>query len=183
MFKQLSIFISILPLVIIIYYITKFVLDYFKKFNYKFSLNEFIYIFGLVFVTLSIQVIKRIPWSESYYKYTMRPEGACDCDYLSLKGIVKENTPGFPSGHMGTVSYFAINNILYYLDKYNNNNINNNHISKNNIYLYVILNILFIFGTGWARIYKKCHNLLQVICGTLYGLIIGVIFYFIKFDY
>jgi membrane-associated phospholipid phosphatase len=178
MFKRLSIFISVLPLVIIIYYITKFIFDYFKKFNYNFLLNELIYVFGIIFVTLSIQVIKRIPWSQSYYKYTMRPEGACDCDYLSLKGVVKENTPGFPSGHMGTVSYFAINNILYYLDKYNNND-----ISKNNIYLYVISNILFILSTGWARIYKKCHNLLQVICGTLYGLIIGVIFYFIKFDY
>jgi membrane-associated phospholipid phosphatase len=93
----------------------------------------------------------------------MRPEGAKDCDYLSCGGIVKPNSPGMPSGHMATTSYFVIYNILY--------------IIKNNYNKMLIFgNIMLLILMGWARITKKCHNLSQVIAGTILGSLIGVLF-------
>ena len=39
---------------------------------------------------------------------------------------------------------------------------------------------LFIFAMGWARYHKNCHNIFQIIAGTIFGgLIAKFIFHFI----
>lgn len=123
------------------------------------------YFYGLILSTFSAQALKYLfPYPKSFYKYSMRPEGACDCDYLSSSGPVAENTPGLPSGHMSTTSYFVTYHIL--------------HILKNNYNKLLILpNIILLIGMGWARIKKLCHNLTQVISGTFLGALIAYIFF------
>ena len=119
----------------------------------------------MIISTFSAQTLKYlVPYPTWFYKYSMRPEGACDCDYLSSCGPVPENTPGLPSGHMSTTSYFVIYNILYILK---------NNYNK----LLIIPNIILLIGMGWARIKKLCHNLTQVIAGTFLGALIAYIFF------
>ena len=67
-----------------------------------------------------------------------------------------------PSGHMTTTSFVVIYNIL-----------KNNYSPK-----IVITNIILVCFMGWARITKKCHNLSQVIAGTLLGCLMGSLFFF-----
>ena len=90
-------------------------LSFAEKSVLKIDVDLFKYSTTMLLVSYSIQLIKKIPWPEKYHKYTMRPEGAGACDYLSLKGKCSENTPGFPSGHCGTTSFFVISNIMYLL--------------------------------------------------------------------
>ena len=171
--NSLADFLSILPLLIIIYY----TLDLFYSFfdnglidsNYSKIFKKSKYVFGLLYVTSSIQLFKYIiPYPKKWHKITMRPEGACDCDYLSSKGIIK-NRCGMPSGHMGTTTFFAISNVLYIIKK------NNSNLFVRNIM--VISNILFVIMMGWARMIKHCHNLPQVSLGTLYGGVVSYLFF------
>ena len=121
------------------------------------------YFYGLVFSTYLAQAFKYLtPYPKWSYKYVMRPEGATDCDYLSCGGLAKPNSPGMPSGHMTTTSFVVIYNIL-----------KNNYSPK-----IVITNIILLCFMGWARITKKCHNLSQVICGTILGSLIAALFFY-----
>jgi len=122
------------------------------------------YFYGLIVSTFSAQAFKYlIPYPTWFHNYCMRPIGACGCDYLSQGGVVV-NKPGMPSGHMATTSYFVCYNILYILK---------NNYNK----LLIIPNIILLILMGWARIIKKCHNLIQVICGIILGSLLGVLFF------
>ena len=149
---------SILPFFIHIFYFLKIV--YYYNLNKNELIKKYIKLLSLLlFSALTAQTLKYIfPYPKSLYKYTMRPEGACDCNYLSNDGLRLPNTPGFPSGHMTSTSFFVANNIF-----------NGYPILPNLIYLGLM---------GWARIVKKCHNIPQVIAGTLLGT--GIHYYFYK---
>ena len=56
-----------------------------------------------------------------------------------------------------------------------------NFITKN--FMFVIVNLGLIVLTAFARYYKKCHNILQIIAGTIIGLIMGIILYYILESY
>jgi membrane-associated phospholipid phosphatase len=160
--------VSVLPLIFIM--TPCFKLIYLTAFN-KFINTQLIYIGGIIFTTISIQMFKQIPYPSSYYKYTMRPQGASGCDYYSAKGLVPDNSPGMPSGHMGTTAFFIIYNYLY---------LNNNY--KNLTHYKPLIIIVFsglITIMGWARYKKKCHNIYQIIIGSIYGGIMGYLFYLI----
>ena len=102
-----------------------------------------------------VDLIKKINFPKKYDYIFKRPKDACDCDYLSSNGIQK-NRPGFPSGHMTTTSFFCIYQIM-----------NSKNKCKKMLYVFVILLM------GWARYYKNCHNLVQIITGTFLGSLIG----------
>ena len=173
--------ISVIPLLIIIYYIFNLIYNIilhclgFKTTN---LFQQFKNVFGLLCVTSTIQLFKYIiPYPQKWHNITMRPNGACDCDYLSSKGVVI-NKCGMPSGHMGTTSFFAISNIIFLIKNIKslkNNNQNNLSVFFNTIL--ICLNLGLIITMGWARIIKLCHNLPQVILGTFYGTIIAYLFY------
>ena len=127
---------------------------------------------GFLFVSFTIELLKKFPYPECLFSYTMRPIDACDCDSLNIGGKLEINTPGCPSGHMGSISYFAFYNILYLL----NSNKNIKFINLQ-IFLYIIL----ILSMAWARITKKCHNLTQVVLGTIYGVLLAYIFYKVEY--
>lgn len=164
--------ISVIPLLIIIYYGLTFVYNtilYISGFNNTQLFEHFKNLFGLLYVTSSIQLFKYIiPYPKKWYNITMRPIGACDCDYLSSKGPVI-NKCGMPSGHMGTTSFFAVSNIIYLIKNKNNNLIN---------ITLILLNIGLIIIMGWARIIKLCHNVPQVILGNLYGSLVSYLFFY-----
>tara|TARA_B110000285_G_scaffold204459_1_gene241431 strand:- start:431 stop:919 length:489 start_codon:yes stop_codon:yes gene_type:complete len=154
--------ISFIPL---LFFGTEFINIINKIYNHLPFKENVKYFYGLIISTFSAQTLKYlIPYPKWFYKYSMRPEGACDCDYLSRGGQVSENTPGLPSGHMSTTSYFVVYNILYIL--------------KNNYNKFLIVpNIILLIAMGWARITKLCHNLIQVISGTCLGSLIAYIFF------
>jgi membrane-associated phospholipid phosphatase len=129
----------------------------------------FLYTLGIISATLFSEIIKKCVTPVGILKnFWYRPKGAKGCDYLSIKGFAPDFTPGCPSGHMSTTSYFVIYNILL-LYKYWPTSFNRITI--------VILNLVFLGLMGWARMYKKCHTLTQVIGGTIFGGIIATIFY------
>ena len=120
------------------------------------------------------KIIKKTKISIVFIKLTRRPEGAFNTDMLSRNGKVKSTTPGFPSGHMTTISFFVVYMILRKWD-FEGSFIN--YFSNNLVFN--IFNISLIFLMAWARYYKKCHNITQIIGGFIYGSLTGALYYFI----
>ena len=90
-----------------------------------------------------------------------RPKGAMNCSLFNSGGLV-DHKPGFPSGHVTSIS-FLMNMLL----------LRNKDISWNKIALYNVP----IFIMGYARIMKGCHNVIQVIAGYILGYGIANIFH------
>jgi membrane-associated phospholipid phosphatase len=100
-----------------------------------------------------------------------RPNSACDCNIFNDGGIVSDKS-GFPSGHMISISLF-MNGFLFKNNK------------KVDVTQFIIYNIPCIL-MGVARYQKKCHNLIQIIFGYLFGLSSAYllkIFYYNKIHY
>ena len=157
--KILAEYISLIPLIII-------TLSYIY---YGFSLLDLIptifslkFIVAITSVIIISQFIKK--YIMPYFKLDIasRPKGACDCNFYSNNGVV-EGKPGLPSTHMAIVGVIAVFSYFF--------------IEKNilNKIPFHIVNISLFLLTAWARIYKKCHNTTQVICGGLFGFIYGLI--------
>ena len=126
------------------------------------SLKFFI---SMLFVAVSTDVIKRLPMPKSLYKLTRRPEGAKNCDFLSKGGICKANAPGCPSGHMATTVFFLVVTMMLYSRKYSTFK-----AFAEVHYRLIGFSVLLILLMGWSRYYKKCHNVIQIIGGSLFGL-------------
>ena len=129
------------------------------------SVESLKFAISMVFVAVSTDVIKRIPYPKSFYKITRRPEGAKNCDFLSKGGICKLNSPGFPSGHMAVTIFFLVLTMMFYSRKYKSFKT----FAKVQ-YKLIIFSVSLIVLMGWARLYKKCHNIVQVLAGSLFGL-------------
>ena len=145
-------------------------------------INNYLDIILFIFILLadiSVKFFKSLPYPDYLYDITRRPKGAYNCDYFSRKGTVKYGTPGFPSGHLTTVTFFAIYIILYRYHKKNTDIID---FIKNNK-TFILTNLLLIIATGWARYHKKCHNLFQIIGGILLGSLYAYIFYYLTFRF
>ena len=57
-------------------------------------------------------LIKQIPYPNNCKKYFDRPEKARDTDILSSNGPQTLGTHGFPSGHMTTITVFALGMLI-----------------------------------------------------------------------
>lgn len=140
--------------------------------------NNFIEFISLTFFMIFndniTKIIKRQNYPESLYKITRRPDGAFNTDMLSRSGKAEPTAPGFPSGHMTTMSFFVVYMILREWD-FKGSFIN--YLSNNMVFN--IFNIILIFIMAWARYYKKCHNITQIMGGFIYGSITGAIYYYI----
>lgn len=111
------------------------------------------FLVAIALIQITTDVLKRFPYPQQIYDITRRPKGACNCDLLSKGGPRPWGTPGFPSGHMANITFFS-----FYL-------LNNYKLSLYQKYLVYTLIPL----TGWARMYKNCHNLFQVVGGIITG--------------
>ena len=135
--------ISVLPLVFYYALLFKY-LGSKKKTDLKFLIS-------IIAVQITTDVLKRFPYPQEMYDITRRPKEACNCDMLSKGGPRPLGTPGFPSGHMANITFFT----LYLLKNY-----------KLSAYQkYIVYTLIPL--TAWARMYKKCHNLFQVVGGMM----------------
>ena len=156
-------FLSILPLYYIIF--TTITTVYSLFLNQRILFHMIFYFFGLMvslFVPEFIKYLIKMIHPSGLYWY--RPKGAKGCDFQSLKGYAAPFTPGFPSGHMTLTSYIMIFNVLMTLQK-------KVKYSK----VIILFNLLFIVAMAWARYYKSCHNIFQIIGGILLGSLIAKI--------
>lgn len=168
---MLSKFLSILPFYYFIF--LGFTNVYLLFTNIVVFKQLFLYTLGIISATLFSEIIKKFAPIPNILKHLWyRPRGAKGCDYLSIKGYAPEFTPGFPSGHMTTTSYFVMYNLLLL----------NGHTKNISLkYLFIGLNIVLLLLMGWARIHKKCHNIVQVVCGSIFGSAIAYMFYKLNF--
>ena len=118
---------------------------------------------GLLFTTLSTDMIKRLPYPRFMWEITRRPEGAENTDFLSKNGPAREDAPGFPSGHMSS-TVFTLTISSYYFTQ---------------TMLGHILNLIVIALMAWSRWYKGAHNLFQIIGGIGYGCLCAYLVTFI----
>ena len=169
-------YISLIPIVIYFGLLYSFLISPIK--NHL----DLIFLIVILFSDLSVKFFKSMKYPDFMYDITRRPKGASNCDLFSRKGPVKYGKPGFPSGHMTTVTFFAVFIILLgYHNFLSNTSANNKNIITfmKEYKTLIITNLLLIILTGWARYYKECHNLFQVSGGFLLGSLYAIIFYFI----
>lgn len=138
-------FISVLPI--------SFYFDAFYRFISMPSYESLKYLVGIFTATITSDIIKRIPYPEALYRITRRPKGAKNWDYLSRNGEGGNDAPGFPSGHMTTTAFYSVYNAIK---------------NQNNYLLLLFFGGLLVL-MAWARYYKKCHNITQIVGGTLLG--------------
>ena len=165
-------------------------------FHYVLITQRYDYLIGLLLtdgVTICLKKLSNFLDNESFlYQITRRPTHGAKCDFLSQISSVK-NAPGFPSGHMALTLYFVtilIHNNITEFDS-NNNNQNNNENNNNNktnlvsfckkYWIQLFMYIILISAMGLARIKKGCHTLLQVIAGSIVGVICAFISIYIEF--
>lgn len=89
-----------------------------------------------------------------------RPTGATACDALARGGSVS-GAPGFPSGHAAASAAFWMGAWLLAPAEWRPT--------------ILAMGTAATVGMGWARMTKKCHTGLQVIAGTLLGMLVSVI--------
>lgn len=144
---------------------------YIYYFLYSLNIVPFIfsikYIFGFTTIVFLSERLKKIVFKK-LQPISKRPKEACGCDFFSLRGDVG-GKPGLPSTHMAIVSYFSFFNMMI-ISKYT---------SQKNSIIFYSLNLAFLLLTGWSRYYKKCHNIEQIIAGTLLGSIYAYLFYIV----
>ena len=164
--SELANIISIFPLALCLVLLYNFLILPSK------NLVDLILLLVILITNTIVRSLKRLPYPKSWHSYTMRPEGASGCDYLSRKGMCKPGTPGMPSGHMASVSLFSVFMILSKI--YSSEGLK----FKFDDMMFLIINLGLIILTAFARYYKKCHNGLQILLGTIFGSVVGIITFF-----
>ena len=123
-----------------------------KKYSYK----NLVIMVGFLIVSGLVDILKRLPYPNFFLQYTYRPIGAKNCNLLSNNGLYPKNSPGFPSGHMGTMAFYLT--YIYLIKK-----------------KFSTIDLLILLSIAWSRYYKGCHTILQIICGAGFGSIMAYI--------
>lgn len=135
------------------------------------NILDLVFFLYLMLAGFIVRFLKDLPYPKSWRWVTDRPVGARNCDYFSRNGLAKLGTPGMPSGHMTHTTIFATIMILgRYFGATGKN------FSLENILFYGV-NIALVLVMAFARYYKKCHNIPQIMMGFLLGMVMGVLFY------
>jgi membrane-associated phospholipid phosphatase len=103
---------------------------------------------GLLLINVFVIGLKHLFGREAPFS---RPKGASGCDAFCMKGSASGD-PGFPSGHMTTSSMFITALWLRYHNP-----------------LILWFGIPWLIAMGWARWVKRCHNIEQIVAGTITG--------------
>ena len=112
----------------------------------------------------STKLLKSIPYPDFMWDITRRPEGAYNTDYFSRNGPASKDAPGFPSGHMTMASVFSVYRLLRLYRKQGSIML----VFKNNT-MEALLYVAIIIAMAYARWYKRCHNIVQIIAGFILG--------------
>jgi membrane-associated phospholipid phosphatase len=122
-------------------------------------INKERYVLFIILSILSnmvIDVIKKIEFKNNdsiIYKITRRPKDAINCDLLSRNGKHDTAKGGLPSGHVNSAVFYAL-----FMMSHNNT-------SKSEKVLYILIPIIM----GIVRYYKKCHTIIQIFAGAIFG--------------
>lgn len=98
----------------------------------------------------------------------LRPRHARNCDYMCRNGLVG-GKPGFPSGHMSSTLVFFTFIILYKLKV--------EGAQFADMISLTLVSASYILATAFARYYKGCHNITQIVAGSILGSTIGLIMF------
>ena len=138
--------------------------------------NENLYTLGLLTMLIGKQLpeklIKKVVLKDN--ELNIRPSNALNCNMINQGGFADKN-PGFPSGH-STVAFLLLTIFMYeYIVNYKNN-IKNSNLNVNKIPFILLLLILLAILVPYSRYKTGCHTPLQVISGSILGIIIGLIY-------
>jgi membrane-associated phospholipid phosphatase len=142
-------------------------------------------VFGDVFNVIEKKISKKIMSSNS--KIGMRPSGCGNlykkkctgCGIYQSNGI--SNTWGMPSGHAQITSLSATYWIMYVWLLYKNEKEPENKSRlKTKAIISTIIMVLIVIIVCVQRVYSGCHTVLQVIVGSVIGVILGVFGYYIS---
>lgn len=157
-------YLSLLPLVFAVFICVYYLLSHINLVPSVFTES---YLLGYFISIFLAQLIKYIIYP--FFDFAKRPQGAKGCDYNSQKGDCS-GKPGCPSGHMSTTAFFVVFNILI-LTK-------TNYIKSDiNRRIFMSLNIILLILMGWARYYKLCHSILQIVLGSILGALLALFFF------
>lgn len=106
----------------------------------------------LILVNVGVAALKPLFGRTGWFA---RPAGARDCDLLCMAGPAG-GAPGFPSGHMTTVTFWVVATWLQ---------------SKDRRVLW--WGVPWIAAMAWARAAKSCHNWQQILGGIVVGGLAG----------
>lgn len=128
-------------------------------------------IYTFIFANIFNHVLKKI--SESLFP-TFKPFARPNppkggCGYFD---VVDYSGWGMPSGHAQTSWFFSTGVIMYLGDK-----LKNGEISQWQYNLGVGIMIILAAWVSWSRIMIGCHNILQVIVGTVIGILSAYFLY------
>ena len=109
-------------------------------------------------VTHSTDLLKTLlkPYLKTW-SWMKRPAAACDCNLANQGGVVG-GAPGFPSGHMTSTTFLLT---PFWLQGR----------------LPTTWFLAVIVAVAWARWYKSCHNVPQIMGGIAFG---GVAAYLLR---
>ena len=107
---------------------------------------------GIVLANVAVAAIKRVVAGLNIDGVSRRPALATDCDALCTDGAVG-GSPGFPSGHMTTVTMTVVGLWL--------------HWGQQTDILW--LGVPWIAAVAWARWAKHCHTWAQIVGGGMFG--------------
>jgi membrane-associated phospholipid phosphatase len=121
----------------------------------------YIIIFICVFIVFfTTEIFKKIfSILQSNNKLFYSPVGSQNCGLFNQYS--KPNSPAFPSSHMSIITFTSIVMMWF--------------LFPNSSVAWIIV-IGYMLLIGFSRYKKKCHNLFQIICGTIYGIFCAFIF-------
>jgi membrane-associated phospholipid phosphatase len=122
---------------------------------------DIVAIIGFLLVILIQTILKFLTTGLQPSFIFKRPNGAKNCGLFNTGGLVDDHS-GFPSGHMCSISF-----IMYYLL------LKSNKVNFSNIILYNIPILLVAIG----RYMKGCHNIIQILTGSMIGYWLAYLLY------
>lgn len=117
---------------------------------------------GLIATGLLTSYIKAVSFKTIDAGWVRRPPGALNCDIMCRNGD-KSGAPGFPSGHMAHAAFFATFIMILAAKR--------RLPSKYPVFAAAIL---YTALTAAARYYKRCHNIQQILAGSVLGALLAV---------
>ena len=126
---------------------------------------------------ICVFLIKRLPYPKEW-TWTLRPKQSRDTDMLSSNGKSAIDAPGFPSGHMSFCTIFSLMIIILH---YHYTEEPNFYEYTKKYWLLLCFMLFIVISTAWARYYKKVHNIIQIIGGIFFGILVVNLFYHLYF--
>lgn len=114
-----------------------------------------LYLFATLLVANVAVAITKIFFGNTSWR--ARPAAASGCDLLCIGGPAG-GQPGFPSGHMTSVTFWVVATWLRTHDR-----------------RVLWWGVPWIAAMAWARAAKSCHNWQQIVGGMVFGGAIGVV--------